>query len=80
MRVCWPALSVFSSSKDPGSPDAQAKDGKLIFDVGGFWSKRQHIATGQANVKSHGRYLRDLITSDRAREKGWTKVILHPTS
>ena len=53
--------------EDPGSPDALAKEGKIVFDFGLFWSKGQRIATGQANVKAYNRYLRDLIHADRAK-------------
>lgn len=88
--------------EDPGSQDALAKEGKIVFDFGLLWSKGQHIGTGQANVKAYNRNLRNLIHKGRAkpswivshelalddapdaykhfdeREKGWTKVILHP--
>ncbi len=88
--------------EDPGSQDALAKEGKIVFDFGLFWSKGQHVGTGQANVKAYNRNLRNLIHKGRAkpswivshelaledtpdayrhfdvRDKGWTKVILHP--
>ena len=87
---------------DPGAADKLAKVGKIVFDFGLFWSKGQRIGTGQANVKTYNRHLRNLIHKDRAkpawivshelaldeapdaynhfssRDKGWTKVILHP--
>lgn len=53
--------------EDPGSKDMLAKDGKLVFDFGTFWSKGQHMATGQANVKRYNRHLRDLIHHERAK-------------
>lgn len=52
--------------EDPGSPDDLAKDGKLAFDFGTFWSKGQQMATGQANVKAYNRRLCELIRTDRA--------------
>ena len=55
---------------DPGSPDKLAKEGKLVFDFGTFWSKGQSIGTGQANVKAYNRYLRNLIHKGRANP-GW---------
>ena len=89
-------------SEDPKGADKLAKEGKIAFDLGAFFEKGQHMATGQANVKAYNRYLRDLIHQGRAkpswiisheltldeapdayshfdaREKGWTKVVLHP--
>ncbi len=86
----------------PGSHDPLAKDGEIVFDFGVFWSQGQHLGTGQANVKTYNRNLRNLIHKGRAkpswivshelgledapdayrhfdeRDKGWTKVILHP--
>jgi threonine dehydrogenase-like Zn-dependent dehydrogenase len=52
---------------DPKAADKLAKLGKIVFDFGLFWSKGQHIATGQANVKAYNRYLRNLIHTDRAK-------------
>ncbi len=87
---------------DPGAADKLAKKGQIAFDFGTFFSKGQHIGTGQANVKAYNRSLRDLIHAGRAkpswivshelgleeapdayqhfdaRDKGWTKVLLHP--
>jgi threonine dehydrogenase-like Zn-dependent dehydrogenase len=34
--------------------------------MGQFWYKGQRMATGQANVKSYNRKLRDLIATGRA--------------
>lgn len=88
--------------EDPGSHDKLAKEGKIVFDFGLFWSKGLRLGTGQANVKAYNRNLRNLIHKGRAkpswivshelaldeapdaykhfcgRDKGWTKVILHP--
>lgn len=55
---------------DPGASDKLAKEGKLAFDFGTFWSKGQSIGTGQANVKAYNRYLRNLIHKGRAHP-GW---------
>jgi threonine dehydrogenase-like Zn-dependent dehydrogenase len=52
--------------QDPGSPDPMYKQGKISFDMGLFWFKGQHIATGQANVKAYNRHLRDLIHAGKA--------------
>jgi glutathione-independent formaldehyde dehydrogenase len=35
--------------------------------MGLFWTKGQHIGTGQANVKSYNRQLRDLIHAGKAK-------------
>ena len=53
--------------EDPGAEDVLAKEGKIAFDFGKFWIKGQRLATGQANVKSYNRKLRDLITADKAK-------------
>ena len=41
------------------------RDG-CLFAMGKFFEKGQSMGTGQANVKSYNRYLRDLIISGRA--------------
>lgn len=90
--------------EDPGGADELAKKGQIAFDLGAFFTKGQHMGTGQANVKAYNRYLRDLIHAEStkpswivsheltldeaadayghfdARERGWTKVILHPAA
>ncbi len=53
--------------EDPGSSDDLAKEGKIAFDFGLFWSKGHHVGTGQANVKAYNRNLRNLIHKDRAQ-------------
>ena len=53
--------------EDPHAADDLAKEGKIAFDFGAFFTKGQHMGTGQANVKAHNRYLRNLIQNDRAR-------------
>jgi len=51
---------------DPGAPSDEAKEGRLLFEVGKFFEKGLSMGTGQANVKSYNRYLRDLIIAGRA--------------
>ncbi|PXV59620.1 Threonine dehydrogenase [Dyella jiangningensis] len=52
--------------KDPGGSDALAKEGKIAFDMGQFFSKGQRMGTGQANVKAYNRRLCKLIEAGRA--------------
>ena len=51
---------------DPGAPNEDAAEGRLLFEIGKFFEKGQRIATGQANVKSYNRELRDMIIAGRA--------------
>ncbi|WP_341229525.1 glutathione-independent formaldehyde dehydrogenase [Nocardioides salarius] len=51
---------------DPGAPDENAAEGKLLFEVGKLFEKGQSIGTGQADVKAYNRQLRDLIVAGRA--------------
>ena len=53
--------------EDPGAKDPLAKEGKLAFDFGAFFTKGQRMGTGQANVKAYNRFLRDLIHHDRTK-------------
>ena len=53
-------------TEDPGSKDKLAKQGQMAFDFGKFWIKGQRIATGQANVKTYNRQLRDMIAAGKA--------------
>lgn len=52
---------------DPGAPDENAAEGKLLFDVGKYFEKGLAMGSGQADVKSYNRYLRDLIVAGRAK-------------
>lgn len=52
--------------KDPGADDKLAKKGEIAFDMGKFWFKGQKMGTGQCNVKSYNRRLRDLIHHGKA--------------
>jgi glutathione-independent formaldehyde dehydrogenase len=51
---------------DPGAPDQNAARGELLFKVGRFFEKGLRMGSGQANVKSYNRFLRDLILAGRA--------------
>lgn len=51
---------------DPGAPNEDAAEGKLLFEVGKFFEKGQTMGTGQADVKSYNRQLRDLIIAGKA--------------
>lgn len=51
---------------DPGGPSESAKKGELLFKVGRFFEKGLRMGTGQANVKSYNRQLRDMIIAGRA--------------
>ncbi len=51
---------------DPGAPNEDAAEGKLLFEIGTFWEKGQTMGTGQADVKTYNRQLRDLIIAGKA--------------
>ncbi|CAN5284484.1 glutathione-independent formaldehyde dehydrogenase [soil metagenome] len=51
---------------DPGAPNEDAAEGRLLFEVGTFFEKGLSIGTGQADVKRYNRNLRDLIIAGRA--------------
>ncbi len=53
--------------EDPGAADALAKEGKIAFDIGHFFSKGLHMGSGQCNVKAYNRYLCHLIHTGRAK-------------
>lgn len=52
--------------EDPGAQDQLAKQGRLAFDFGQFFTKGQRIGTGQANVKLYNRNLAKLIAAGKA--------------
>ena len=52
--------------EDPGAATDQAKQGRIPFEYGTFFSKGQHMGTGQAPVMRYNRQLRDLIVAGRA--------------
>ncbi|MDP8978623.1 MAG: glutathione-independent formaldehyde dehydrogenase [Actinomycetota bacterium] len=51
---------------DPGAPSEEAANGRLLFEIGKFFEKGLSMGTGQCNVKSYNRQLRDLIVAGRA--------------
>lgn len=52
--------------EDPAAADEGAKEGRVGFDYGTFFSKGQRMGTGQAPVARYNRQLRDLIVAGRA--------------
>jgi glutathione-independent formaldehyde dehydrogenase len=52
--------------EDPGAADEGAQQGRIGFDYGTFFTKGQHMGTGQAPVMRYNRQLRDLIVAGRA--------------
>lgn len=52
--------------QDPGAATEQAKHGRIPFEYGTFFSKGQHMGTGQCPVMRYNRQLRDLIIAGRA--------------
>ncbi|WP_258725282.1 glutathione-independent formaldehyde dehydrogenase [Cellulomonas sp. NS3] len=52
--------------EDPGAQDEGAQQGRVGFDYGTFFTKGQHMGTGQAPVMRYNRQLRDLIVAGRA--------------
>jgi glutathione-independent formaldehyde dehydrogenase len=52
--------------EDPGAKTKGAKEGRIGFDYGTFFTKGQSMGTGQAPVKRYNRQLRDLIIEGRA--------------
>lgn len=53
--------------QDPGAADEGAKEGRIGWDYGTFFTKGQRMGTGQAPVKRYNRRLRDLIVAGRAK-------------
>ncbi len=53
--------------QDPGAADEGAKQGRIGFDYGAFFTKGQRMGTGQAPVKRYNRELRDLILTGHAQ-------------
>jgi glutathione-independent formaldehyde dehydrogenase len=56
--------------QDPGAANEQAKQGRVGWDYGTFFTKGQSMGTGQAPVKRYNRELRDMIIAGRAKP-GW---------
>lgn len=53
--------------EDPKAAGIDAKQGRIAFDLGEFWSRGQRMGTGQAPVKAYNRYLCRLIHEGRAK-------------
>jgi glutathione-independent formaldehyde dehydrogenase len=51
---------------DPGAATDLAKEGRIPFSYGQFFTKGQQMGTGQCPVKRYNRQLRDLITAGKA--------------
>jgi glutathione-independent formaldehyde dehydrogenase len=51
---------------DPGAPNEEAAEGRLLFEIGTFFERGLTMGTGQADVKRYNRQLRDLIIAGRA--------------
>jgi glutathione-independent formaldehyde dehydrogenase len=49
--------------QDEAAPNKLAAEGRVAFDYGSFFTKGQHMGTGQAPVKRYNRQLRDLIVA-----------------
>jgi threonine dehydrogenase-like Zn-dependent dehydrogenase len=52
--------------EDPESPDEEMQEGRITVDFGLFFQKGLKLGSGQANVKSYNRELRDLIHAGKA--------------
>ncbi|MPZ66124.1 MAG: zinc-binding dehydrogenase [Pseudonocardiaceae bacterium] len=52
--------------EDPGGPSEEAKQGRLLIDIGAYFEKGLRMGSGQANVKAYNRQLRELIVAGRA--------------
>jgi glutathione-independent formaldehyde dehydrogenase len=52
--------------EDPGAESEQAKQGRIPWEYGQFFTKGQRMGTGQCPVKRYNRELRDLIVAGRA--------------
>jgi glutathione-independent formaldehyde dehydrogenase len=59
-------IGVYMPS-DPGAADEGAKEGRIGFDYGTFFTKGQRMGTGQCPVVRYNRGLRDLIISGTAK-------------
>jgi glutathione-independent formaldehyde dehydrogenase len=51
---------------DPGASSDLAKEGRIPFTYGQFFTKGQQMGTGQCPVKRYNRQLRDLIVAGKA--------------
>jgi len=63
--------------EDPGASNDGARDGRVGFDYGTFFTKGLRMGTGQCPVKAYNRELRDLILAGRARP---SQIVSHHLS
>jgi glutathione-independent formaldehyde dehydrogenase len=56
--------------QDPGASNDLAKEGRIAWQYGQFFTKGQSMGTGQCPVMRYNRHLRDLIVTGRAHP-GW---------
>jgi glutathione-independent formaldehyde dehydrogenase len=61
---------------DPGAPNGDAAEGKLLFEIGKFFEKGQTMGAGQAGVKSDNRQLRDLIIAGKVEPRFRTALLV----
>ncbi len=54
-------------TSDPGAPDENAAQGRLLFDMGKLFEKGLRMGTGQADSRTYSDQLRDLIVAGRAK-------------
>jgi len=52
---------------DPGAPDEASAKGNILIPFGSLFEKGLSLGTGQCNVKTYNRQLRDLIVSGKAK-------------
>ncbi|KAJ5261367.1 hypothetical protein N7478_011962 [Penicillium angulare] len=52
---------------DPGASDAASANGMISLSFGKLFEKGLSLGTGQCNVKSYNRYLRDMIVAGKAK-------------
>lgn len=52
---------------DPGAPDEQSGKGQILISFGKLFEKGLKLGTGQCNVKTYNRYLRDMIIAGKAK-------------
>jgi glutathione-independent formaldehyde dehydrogenase len=60
--------------EDPGASEEGAREGRIGFDYGAFFTKGQRMGTGQCSVKRYNVELRDLIIAGRARP---SRIVSH---
>ena len=63
--------------EDAGAADPGAREGRIGFDYGTFFTKGQRMGTGQCPVKRYNRELRDLILAGRAQP---SRIVSHELS